>query len=107
MSRFKMTISDVFSISGKGAVGAGRVETGVVRSNDTIEVVNSSGVKRVRVTSIESFKGFLDEASPRAEALAFAWRARPGKTSKGDTSGVWKVSVIRWASSELIARSAA
>jgi elongation factor Tu len=56
-----MPIEDVFSISGRGTVVTGRVERGIVKLNDTIEIVGIKPTKSTVVTGIEMFNKLLDE----------------------------------------------
>lgn len=58
---FLMPIEDVFSIAGRGTVATGRIERGVVRSNDEIEVVGFRPTIKTAAVSIEMFKKTLDE----------------------------------------------
>jgi len=59
---FLMPIEDVFSISGRGTVGTGRIERGIVKLNDALEVVGmqKEPIKTV-ATGIEMFRKLLDE----------------------------------------------
>jgi len=58
-----MPVEDVFSISGRGTVATGRVERGVVKVNDTIEIVGLAEEKRSTVvTGVEMFHKLLDQA---------------------------------------------
>src|SRR3989344_4061344 len=60
---FLMPIEDVFSISGRGTVGTGRVERGQVKVNDEVEVVGlRPKVTKTTVTGIEMFRKLLDDA---------------------------------------------
>ena len=60
---FLMPIEDVFSISGRGTVGTGRVERGQVRINDEVEVIGlRPKVTKTTVTGIEMFRKLLDDA---------------------------------------------
>jgi len=60
---FLMAIEDVFSISGRGTVGTGRVERGKLKVNDNIDVVGlRPEVQKTVVTGIEMFRKLLDEA---------------------------------------------
>jgi elongation factor Tu len=59
---FLMPIEDVFSISGRGTVVTGRVETGRVRVNDTIELVGIRPTRKTVATGLEMFNKLLDEA---------------------------------------------
>ena len=60
---FLMPVEDVFSISGRGTVATGRVERGVVKMNETVEIVGLSQEKKSTVvTGIEMFHKLLDSA---------------------------------------------
>lgn len=60
---FLMPVEDVFSITGRGTVATGRVEQGVVKVGDTVEVVGLTEEKRqVVVTGVEMFRKQLDQA---------------------------------------------
>jgi elongation factor Tu len=58
---FLMPIEDVFSISGRGTVVTGRVESGVVNVNDEIEVVGLKDTQKTVVTGVEMFRKLLDQ----------------------------------------------
>ena len=58
---FLMPIEDVFSIKGRGTVATGRVETGIVKINDEVEIVGIRPTKKSVVTGIEAFKKSLDQ----------------------------------------------
>jgi len=58
---FLMPIEDVFSIKGRGTVATGRVETGVVKVNDEVEIVGVRPTTKSVVTGIEAFKKSLDQ----------------------------------------------
>ena len=58
---FLMPIEDVFSISGRGTVVTGRVEQGIVRTGDEIEVVGIRDTAKTVVTGVEMFRKILDE----------------------------------------------
>ena len=58
---FLMPVEDVFSISGRGTVATGRVERGIVRVQDTIEVVGFRETQKTVVTGVEMFRKLLDE----------------------------------------------
>ena len=59
---FLMPIEDVFTITGRGTVATGRVERGVLRLSDTVEIVGIRETKSTVVTGIEMFRKLLDEA---------------------------------------------
>ena len=59
---FLMAVEDVFSITGRGTVATGRVERGVVRIGDTIEIVGLRETKSTTVTGLEMFQKTLEES---------------------------------------------
>ncbi len=60
---FLMPVEDVFSITGRGTVATGRVERGVVKTGDNVEIVGMTEESRVVVvTGVEMFRKILDEA---------------------------------------------
>ncbi|MFN3697636.1 MAG: elongation factor Tu [Pseudobdellovibrio sp.] len=58
---FLMPVEDVFSISGRGTVVTGRVERGIVKVNDEIEIIGIKPTQKTTVTGIEMFRKLLDE----------------------------------------------
>ncbi len=58
---FLMPIEDVFSISGRGTVVTGRVERGIVKVGDEVEIVGIKDTVKTTVTGIEMFRKLLDE----------------------------------------------
>ena len=58
---FLMPIEDVFSIEGRGTVVTGRVERGVIKVNDEIEIIGIRPTVKTTVTGIEMFRKLLDE----------------------------------------------
>ena len=58
---FLMPIEDVFSITGRGTVGTGRIERGVVHVGDNVEVVGIRDTQKTVVTGVEMFRKLLDE----------------------------------------------
>jgi len=68
---FLMPIEDVFSISGRGTVVTGRVETGVVNVGDEVEIVGIKDTGKTTVTGVEMFRKLLDrgEAGDNIGAL--------------------------------------
>lgn len=58
---FLMPVEDVFSIKGRGTVVTGRIERGVVKVNETVEIVGITPTKSTVVTGVEMFKKQLDE----------------------------------------------
>src|SRR3954469_13277192 len=58
---FLMPIEDVFSIKGRGTVATGRIEQGVIKINDPVEIVGVKKTQTSTVTGIEAFKKNLDQ----------------------------------------------
>jgi elongation factor Tu len=56
-----MPIEDVFSIKGRGTVATGRVESGIVKVNEEVEVVGIRDTRKTVVTGVEMFKKNLDQ----------------------------------------------
>jgi elongation factor Tu len=68
---FLMPIEDVFSISGRGTVATGRVEQGVVKTGEELEIVGIRETKKTVITGVEMFRKLLDtgEAGDNIGAL--------------------------------------
>lgn len=58
---FLMPIEDVFSISGRGTVVTGRIERGIVRVGDKVQIVGITPTQETTVTGVEMFRKLLDE----------------------------------------------
>jgi elongation factor Tu len=58
---FLMPIEDVFSITGRGTVVTGRVEQGIVKTGDEVEIVGIKPTSKTVVTGVEMFRKILDE----------------------------------------------
>jgi elongation factor Tu len=59
---FLMAIEDVFSIKGRGTVVTGRVERGIVKTGEEVEIVGYRDIRKTTVTGVEMFRKSLDEA---------------------------------------------
>jgi elongation factor Tu len=57
---FLMSVEDVFSITGRGTVATGRIERGIVKINETVEIVGLKDTTTTVVTGIEMFRKLLD-----------------------------------------------
>ncbi len=68
---FLMPIEDVFSISGRGTVVTGRIETGIVNVGEEVEIVGIKDTRKTTVTGVEMFRKLLDrgEAGDNVGAL--------------------------------------
>ncbi len=58
---FLMPVEDVFSISGRGTVATGRVERGIIKVSDEVELVGIRDTRKTVVTGVEMFKKLLDQ----------------------------------------------
>ncbi|WP_423140629.1 elongation factor Tu [Parablastomonas sp. CN1-191] len=58
---FLMPVEDVFSISGRGTVVTGRVETGIIKVGEEVEVVGLKDTQKTTVTGVEMFRKLLDQ----------------------------------------------
>ena len=58
---FLMPIEDVFSITGRGTVGTGRIERGIVKVGEEVEVIGLRETRKTVVTGVEMFRKLLDE----------------------------------------------
>jgi elongation factor Tu len=59
-----MPVEDVFGIKGRGTVVTGRVERGVVKTGDEVEIVGFGESRKIVVTGVEMFHKTLDEGEP-------------------------------------------
>jgi elongation factor Tu len=58
---FLMPVEDVFSITGRGTVGTGRIDRGIVRTGDEVEIIGLGDKMKSVVTGVEMFRKILDE----------------------------------------------
>ena len=59
---FLMPVEDVFSITGRGTVATGRIETGIIRTGEEVQIIGlGQGTKKSVVTGVEMFRKILDE----------------------------------------------
>ena len=56
-----MPVEDVFSITGRGTVATGRIEQGIIKTGETVEIVGIKATTTTVVTGVEMFKKILDE----------------------------------------------
>ena len=70
---FLMPIEDVFGIKGRGTVVTGRIERGLVKTGDEIEIVGMGERRKVIVTGVEMFQKTLDRAKRATMLAAAAW----------------------------------
>ena len=58
---FLMPVEDIFTIQGRGTVATGRIERGIVKVNETVEIIGIRDTRNTVVTGVEMFKKLLDE----------------------------------------------
>jgi elongation factor Tu len=58
---FLMAIEDIFTITGRGTVATGRIERGVIKINDEVEIIGIKETQKTVVTGVEMFRKILDE----------------------------------------------
>src|SRR4030095_12087755 len=75
---FLMPVEDLFSISGRGTVGTGRVERGKVKVGEEIEIVGIRPTVKKVVTGVEMFKKLLDEGVAGGDGGGW-WRGGGGR----------------------------
>ena len=77
---FLMPIEDVFSISGRGTVVTGRVERGIVKVGEEVEIVGLKDTVKTTVTGVEMFRKLLDQGQA-GDNVAFCFAERSARTS--------------------------
>ncbi|WP_411360786.1 elongation factor Tu [Pseudidiomarina sp. YC-516-91] len=80
---FIMPIEDVFSISGRGTVVTGRVERGIVRTGDEVEIVGIKDTTKTIVTGVEMFRKLPDEGSAGENIGALLRGTKRDETQRG------------------------
>jgi elongation factor Tu len=58
---FSMSIEDVFSITGRGTVATGRIERGIIKVGEEVEIVGMADTQKTTITGVEMFRKLLDE----------------------------------------------
>lgn len=58
---FLMAVEDVFSIKGRGTVATGRIDRGIIKVNEEVEIIGFDSSKRTTVTGVEMFRKSMDE----------------------------------------------
>ena len=64
---FLMPVEDVFSISGRGTVATGRIESGVIKTGEEVEIVGVTATKKSVCTGVEMFRKLLDSGEAVSE----------------------------------------
>ena len=85
---FLMPVEDVFSITGRGTVGTGRIERGIVNVGDEIEIIGMGDQKRTTVTGVEMFRKLLDEGRAGDNAGMLLRGVDKGELKRGQVLAV-------------------
>jgi elongation factor Tu len=90
-----MPIEDVFSISGRGTVVTGRVERGILKVGDEVEIVGLRPTTKTTCTGVEMFRKLLDsgEAGDNIGALLRGYEARGcgARPGIGETGSITRI----------------
>jgi elongation factor Tu len=79
---FLMPVEDVFSISGRGTVATGRVERGIIKVGEDVEIVGIKDTAKSVVTGVEMFRKLPSRLLPVSRCSASCWiRVRPATTA--------------------------
>ena len=74
---FLMPVEDVFSITGRGTVGTGRIERGIVKVGEEVELIGMGASRKTVVTGVEMFRKLLDEGRAGDNVgSASSWRGQ-------------------------------
>jgi elongation factor Tu len=75
---FLMPVEDVFTITGRGTVGTGRIERGIVKVGEDLELVGIKETRKTVCTGVEMFRKLLDEgeAGDNVGLLSVGWKKR-------------------------------
>ena len=84
---FLMPIEDIFSISGRGTVVTGRVERGIVKVGEEIEIVGIRPTQKTIVTGVEMFRKLLDQGQAGDNIGRAAARHEEGRRGAGPGAG--------------------
>ena len=83
---FLMPVEDVFSITGRGTVATGRIERGIVKQGEEVEIVGMGGDRKTVVTGVEMFRKLLDEGRAGDNAgLSASWRGQGRDRARAGT----------------------
>ena len=87
---FLMPVEDVFSISGRGTVVTGRVERGIIKVGEEVEIVGLRPTIKTTVTGVEMFRKLLDQgAGGRQYRSAFARHEARGSRARASVVQAW------------------
>jgi elongation factor Tu len=68
-----MPVEDVFSITGRGTVATGRIETGVIHTGDPVDIIGLDAEKlKSVVTGVEMFRKILDTGKPETTQVFYS-----------------------------------
>jgi elongation factor Tu len=81
---FLMPVEDVFTITGRGTVGTGRIERGIVNLNEEVEIIGIRDTRKTVVTGVEMFRKLLDQGQAGDRRWPAAAGCRQGRTRSRD-----------------------
>ena len=84
---FLMPIEDVFSISGRGTVVTGRVERGIIKVGEEIEIVGIKDTETTTCTGVEMFRKLLDEGRAGENVGVLLRGTKRDEVERGQVSG--------------------
>jgi elongation factor Tu len=84
---FLMPVEDVFSITGRGTVATGRIERGIIKVGETVDLVGMNSAKSTTVTGVEMFRKLLDEGQAGDNVGPAAARRGQGRHPARDGAG--------------------
>ena len=84
---FLMAVEDVFSIKGRGTVATGRIERGMVKVDEEVEIIGFDDTRKPMVTGVEMFRKLLDEGQAGDNIGVSAARDREGRDRAGSGAG--------------------
>ena len=89
---FLMAVEDVFSIKGRGTVATGRMERGVVKVGEEVEIIGFRDTRKSIVTGVEMFRKLLDQGQAGDNVGVLAARGREERHRARSGSGEARVS---------------
>ena len=80
---FLMPVEDVFSIEGRGTVATGRVERGIIKKMEEVEIIGIKDTQKTTITDIEMFRKLLDEGRAGDNVGLLVWGIKKEEIERG------------------------
>src|SRR5262249_31146444 len=90
---FLMRVEDVFSISGRGTVVTGRIERGIIKVGEEVEIVGLRPTMKTVVTGVEMFRKLLDQGEAGDNVGCLLRGTKRGEGERGQ--GLWKTGSVK------------